>query len=334
MKRYLPDWFIAGLLSMIAIAWIKPGIGMNASPIHLGLITDVGVVLVFFLYGLKLDPTRLKSGMSNWRMHMAFQLTTFVVFPLLILPFYLVFQGTRNEILWLGMFFLAALPSTVTSSVVMISIAGGNITGGIFNASISGIIGIVMTPFWMSFFLTGQSEMVGFSNVLIKLVSQIIIPVIAGLLLHPLFVKWINRNMLYSGVFEKAIILLIIYQSFSQSFTSGIFSTFNLVSLAGLFISVILLFFFILNFTGILSRKLKFSYEDRITMQFAGSKKSLIHGTVFASVLFGTIPGTGVLLLPVMMYHSFQLFYISIKAHKMKNEFSKTVAEKMEEKLQ
>jgi sodium/bile acid cotransporter 7 len=37
-------------------------------------------------------------------------------------------------------------------------------------------------------------------------------------------------------------------------------------------------------------------------------------------VLFGGITGAGILLLPIMIYHSYQLFYISIVAQKMANE--------------
>ncbi|GAL78303.1 sodium/bile acid symporter family [Algibacter lectus] len=51
-----------------------------------------------------------------------------------------------------GVLFLAALPSTVSSSVVMVSMAKGNIPAAIFNASISGIIGVALTPLWMGAF--------------------------------------------------------------------------------------------------------------------------------------------------------------------------------------
>ena len=317
MKKYLPDWFISGLFLMILIAWLKPGIGMDLEPVHLGLVIDIGVVLIFFFYGLKLAPTNLKAGMSNWRMHAAIQLTTFFLFPLLILPLYPFIKETNLEMFWMGIFFLAALPSTVSSSVVMVSIAGGNIPGAIFNASISGIIGIVMTPFWMGLFLTGKQTGFDFTHVLIQLITQIIVPVIAGLLLHRYFVQWINRHLPKLATFDKIIILLIVYESFSRSFMSGIFASVSWPALAGLFTAVILLFFIVLNFTGWLAKKLHFNREDQITLQFAGTKKSLVHGSVFASVLFGGISGAGIFLLPVMIYHSFQLFYISILARKI-----------------
>lgn len=317
MKKYLPDWFISGLFLMILVAWLKPGIGMDMQPVHLGLVIDIGVVLIFFFYGLKLDPAKLKAGMSNWKMHVAIQLTTFLVFPLLILPFYPLLQGTSLEIFWMGMFFLAALPSTVSSSVVMVSIAGGNIPGAIFNASISGIIGIVMTPFWMGLFLTGAQEGFDFSHVLGQLITQIIVPVVAGLLLHRYFVHWINRHIPKLAAFDKIIILLIVYESFSRSFMSGIFTSVSWLTLGGLFFAVVLLFFFVLNFTGWLAKKLLFTRDDQITLQFAGTKKSLVHGSVFASVLFAGISGAGIFLLPIMIYHSFQLFYISVLARKL-----------------
>lgn len=316
MKKYLPDWFISGLFLMILVAWLKPGIGMDVQPVHLGLVIDIGVVLIFFFYGLKLDPAKLKAGMSNWKMHVSIQLTTFLLFPLLILPFYPLLKGTNLEIFWMGMFFLAALPSTVSSSVVMVSIAGGNIPGAIFNASISGIIGIVMTPFWMGLFLAGQQTGFDFSHVLVQLITQIIVPVVAGLLLHRYFVHWITRHLPKLAAFDKIIILLIVYESFSRSFMSEIFTSVSWLALGGLFLAVILLFFFVFNFTGWLAKKMLFTREDQITLQFAGTKKSLVHGSVFASVLFSGISGAGIFLLPIMIYHSFQLFYISVLARK------------------
>lgn len=320
MKRFFGDWFITCLFLMILAAWIKPGIGMDLNYIDLNLVINIGVILIFFFYGLKLDWVKMKAGMRNWKMHFAVQLTTFLLFPLLILPFYPLMKNTGYEILWLGMFFLAALPSTVSSSVVMVSIARGNIPGAIFNASISGIIGIVATPLWMSLFLIGQQTGFDFSDVILQLILHIIVPVVAGLVLHRYFVQLVNRYIHKIAAFDKFIILLIVYESFSRSFLSGIFSSVSWKALIGLCLAVVILFYVVLKITGILSRRLNFSRADGITLQFAGTKKSLVHGSVFGSVLFGSVTGAGILLLPIMIYHSYQLFYISIVAQKMSKE--------------
>ncbi|MDR7130816.1 putative Na+-dependent transporter [Algoriphagus sp. 4150] len=43
-------------------------------------------------------------------------------------------------------------------------------------------------------------------------------------------------------------------------------------------------------------------------------KKSLIHGTVFSKVLFPVGYPIGIILLPLMLFHAFQLFVASIMA--------------------
>jgi solute carrier family 10 (sodium/bile acid cotransporter), member 7 len=253
-------------------------------------------------------------------MHLAIQLTTFVLFPVIVLPFYLFAKGTSWEICWLGLFFLAALPSTVSSSVVMVGIARGNVPGAIFNASLSGLIGIVMTPLWMGFFLTQAGTSLSPWNIILQLVTQIILPVMLGLILHKYLGRWVNRHLKKLAWFDKSIILLIVYESFSKSFINRTFSEVKPWIFALVFTSAILLFFVIFRMTGKIGKVLEFNREDRITLQFSGTKKSLVHGTVFASVLFSGMGGAGILLLPVMVYHSFQLFYISMVAARKQKE--------------
>lgn len=302
---------------MIVLAWFSPGLGEKGHLIRLDSLIDIGISMIFFFYGIKLDPEKIRMGMSNWRMHLAIQLTTFFIFPLIVFPFYPFLRNTPYEILWLGMFYLAVLPSTVSSAVVMVSIARGNIPGAIFNASISGLIGIVLTPFLMGLFLTTRVGSFDYTHVVLELITQIILPVATGFLLHRFFMKIVNRYGKMLANFDKLIILMVVYKSFSHSFTSGIFNTVKWYALAGLFISVLVLFFSVMAITGFIAQKMKFSREDRITLKFAGSKKSLMHGSVFASVLFAGISGSGIYLLPIMIYHAFQIFYISLLARKM-----------------
>jgi sodium/bile acid cotransporter 7 len=315
--RWIPDPFIIGLFLMIFLAWLTPGVGMGSYLPNLGMIIDGGIFLIFFLYGLKLNPERIRQGMSNWKMHLVIQGTTFLLFPLLVLPFYPLLKGTSLELFWIALFFLAALPSTVSSSVVMVSMAGGNIPGAIFNASISGMIGILVTPLWMGLFLNRTGEILGYGTILIQLLVQIILPVLLGLLLHRWLGQWVGRHLRPLARFDQTIILLIVYESFSHSFLSGMFQSVSLVVLGGLTSAVVVLFFLIWWLTGRIAHIFRFSREDTITTRFAGSKKSLVHGSVFAALLFPGTAGIGIYLLPIMIYHAFQLFYISMVARKM-----------------
>jgi len=316
VQRIIPDGFIAGIIGMIILARLIPGIGSKGSLIELSWLIKGGIALLFFFYGLKLSPEKLKEDLSNWRLHVLIQLITFLVFPLLLLLFYPIFRGTEQQILWLAVFFLAALPSTVSSSVVMVSIAGGNIPSAIFNASISGVIGIILTPAWMGLFLDQQAESFAFSEVIRDLVIQILIPVTIGLFMHRFWGNWANRNKRRISLFDKSVILAIVYRSFSDSFTNGIFSSIPMHSLLVVSGGVIALFFTVFEGTKLITKLISFNREDRITVLFCGSKKSLVHGSVMVGVLFAGSTMGSLFLVPVMIYHAFQLFYISLVARK------------------
>lgn len=308
------DRFVLAIVVVILIAYFFPQFGINEEQIPLNLISSIGISLIFFFYGLKLSPQQVKQGISNWKLHILIQLSTFVLFPLLIVPLKLFVTSDYLNQLWLALLFLAAVPSTVSSSVVMVSIARGNIPGAIFNASISGLIGIVVTPLWIGLFLTKSATEFDLSTIYTKLLLEIFAPIVVGSLLQPYFGKIARNNSKYLTLFDKTVILIIIYKSFAHSFTGKIFNAVELSHLLVLAVLVFTLFFVVYYGIGILAKALKFSLADQITAQFCGSKKSLVHGTVFAKILFTGAAPIGIVLLPLMLFHAFQIFVVSIFA--------------------
>lgn len=306
------DPFILFLLIMVGMAYFFP------EPAHLlplDTLASVGISLVFFFYGLKLSPASIRSGLSNRKLHLVIHVFTFVVFPLLALavkPFF-----SSGEV-WLGLFFLAALPSTVSSSVVMVSLAGGNIPAAIFNASISGLIGIFITPLWMSLFLRASGG--DMSGIYIKLLYEIVLPITAGLMLQKWLGPPVRKHSSLFTQFDKSVILLVIYKSFVHSFESNVFSGIRLPDLLILCLWVVLLFAVIYGLIAFTTRKLSFNREDRITALFCGTKKSLMHGTVFSKVLWGNSMTLGIILLPLMLFHAFQILVIGLIAGRYARE--------------
>ncbi len=301
------------------MAYFFPEWGIPESKIPIDTISAIGISLIFFFYGLKLNPTQLKAGLKNWKLHLLVQGATFLMFPLLVLLFRPLIQNQEQETIWLAFFFLAALPSTVSSSVVMVAMAKGNIPAAIFNASISGIIGIAITPLWMGLFVDPAQTNFDFTEIYIKLIVQIILPVIIGLFLQRYFGEFARKHSSKLTLFDKSIILLIIYKSFAASFYNGIFRVVSLVDLLFIFVGVLLLFMVAFLGTGFISKTLKLSREDKITAQFCGTKKSLVHGTVFSKILFGNMATLGIILLPIMVFHATQILIISVIASKELN---------------
>lgn len=309
--------FFFALLLIVLLAWLFPFYGTTESPLPLGPVTKYGVSIIFFFYGARLSPKKLRAGLSNWRLHAVIQSTTFILFPLLVLIFSFLLNHTEYSILWIGTFYLAALPSTVSSSVVMVSIAGGNMPAAIFNASVSSIIGIFITPLWMSFFIEETGSSSEFTDIVLRLCWQILAPVIAGILCHRWFGGLTEKYKSPLRFFDQSVILLIVYTAFCESFYHDMFSGRGVGEM--LVLSGIMLLFFLAMFLLMfgLSKVLKFSREDTITVLFCGSKKSLVQGAVMGKVLFPNPAVFGIILLPLMVYHALQLIAGSAIAERM-----------------
>jgi len=311
------DWFLFAIIAMVCLAYLFPGPGILQDPISLSELANYGVSGIFFFYGLKLDTEKLKTGLANWRMHLVIQSTTFIFFPLLILMIKLCFKTVNAEHLWFGIFFLAALPSTVSSSVVMVSIAQGNIPGAIFNASISALIGVFVTPLWIGLVLQRDTGNFDMTNIVLKLALQVLLPVVIGMALNKRFGYFADKHKKGLKNFDQVIILLIIYTSFCKSFTEHLFENMTILEIIFLSSGMLFLFLVVMLFMKFISTLLKFNKGDTVTVMFCGSKKSLVHGTVMSGILFAGNPMAGFILLPLMLYHGIQLIAASLIAKRM-----------------
>ncbi|HIX53552.1 MAG TPA: bile acid:sodium symporter [Candidatus Sphingobacterium stercoripullorum] len=311
------DPFLIALIGAVILASVFPQPYAWDGGEMLNTTSVVGVSLVFFLYGLKLKKDEVKQGLSKWRLHLQVQLATFLLFPLLVLIFYPFVNTDQQFHFWLSFFFLAVLPSTVSSSVVLVSIARGNIPASIFNASISGLIAIVITPLWLSFFVKAQGDL---DTLVIyrSLLLEIVVPMFAGFYLQRFWGGWARRNSKKLSNFDKAVVILIVYVSFADSFVSGIFNEIGWMYLSLLLLACVLLFVFIYVILLLLSRYVfRLNYEDEITLLFCGSKKSLMHGSVFGKLLFAGNPYAGLYYLPLLVFHAMQIFIVSVIASRI-----------------
>jgi solute carrier family 10 (sodium/bile acid cotransporter), member 7 len=200
-----------------------------------------------------------------------------------------------------------------------VSLAGGNLPGAIFNASISSLIGVFITPLWMSLLLANTGETYDLGSVMGKLTVQVIVPVVLGLLLNSRWGEFANRYKMPLRYFDQLTILLIVYTSFCESFARNLFADYTATDLLQLSAMMLGLFFLIYGLVLGFCRLLHFNREDQITALFCGSKKSLVQGSVMANVLFsGSM--AGVILLPIMVYHALQLIVVGILAQRMARE--------------
>lgn len=308
------DGFLLSLLAAVALAWIAPDPGRTGGPLHAEYAAGYGISLIFFLYGLRLSPEKMRAGVTQWRLHLAVQVATYLLFPALVLTALLLAGDAVPPDLRLGFFYLAALPSTVTSSVVMTSIAEGNVPGAIFNASLSSLIGVFATPLWMAWFMSTHGQPMPLGAVILKIVLLLLVPVVLGQLARPKLTGWLNRHGWLPKLFDRAVIVIIVYNAFCDSVRAGVWVHNGLAMVATVLAADFCLFAVMFAVTWSASRAGGFDRGDTIACVFCGSKKSLATGVPLARVIFGAGTPLGLILAPIMIYHLMQLIIISIIA--------------------
>jgi sodium/bile acid cotransporter 7 len=300
------DGFLVLMLAAVGLAWLAPGPGAHGGALHPELLNKLGVALIFFLHGLALSTAALKAGTLRVRLHLIVQLSTFLIFPLLGLLTLAALHSQLTGPLRTGVFFLCALPSTVSSSVALTAVARGNVPAAVFNATLSSLLGIFVTPLWLGVIsVAGQGLPLG--QVMLDLILWLFLPLLLGQLLRPVFGAFAAAHKPQINRIDRGTILLLIYTSFCDSFKAGIWAGHGLqpilfsVGLSALLLTGVMLI------TSALCRAAGLPLEDRIVGVFCGSKKTLASGVPMARLMFGADPGLSLILLPLMVFHPLQL---------------------------
>ncbi|HEY8944627.1 MAG TPA: bile acid:sodium symporter family protein [Polyangiaceae bacterium] len=307
MPRRL-DWFLIGMGVAVALAWVFPEAGAKGGVLRPELITKIGVALIFFLHGLGLPFQALKAGTLNWPVHVIVQTTTFVVFPLIGLVLFVLGDGLIAPDLRIGIFYLCALPSTVSSSVALTAAARGNVPAALLNATLSSVIGIVITPLWLALVLGSSGHALPLGKVVLDLVTWLLLPLALGQLARPWLGELARVHRARIAVADRLVILLLVYTSFCDSVQAGVWQSQGIeTALLCAALSLVLLVS-VLCGVSLVCRAVRLPIEDRIAAVFCGSKKTLASGVPMARLIFGAHPGLGLILLPILIYHAVQLF--------------------------
>ena len=297
-----PDPFILALITTVVIASFFPCQGEVAT--FFSALTNVAIMLLFFLHGVRLAREAVIAGIGHWRLHLTILCCTFLLYPLAGFAVSKLMPGILPPQLWAGLIFLCLLPSTVQSSIAFTSVARGNVPAAICAAAASNVFGILLTPLLVGVFLSAHAVIS--LEQLWKIIEQLLIPFVLGHLLRPWFIGFAQRHKFLLTLTDRGSILLVVYTAFSAAVVEGLWHTLPPVTLGTLLAVEIVLFVSIVGLVIYIARRLKFSRADEIAIVMCGSKKSLATGVPMANVLFaGALIGPVVL--PVMIYHQMQL---------------------------
>lgn len=314
--RLLPDNFTLTLIGVVALASLLPASGQVA--VGFGWLTNIAIALLFFLHGAKLSRESIIAGAGHWRLHLLVFSLTFVLFPLLGLALKPLLSPLIGNDLYMGMLYLCALPATVQSAIAFTSLARGNIPAAICSAAASSLFGIFLTPLLVTLLLNVHGEGASTLDAILKISVQLLLPFIAGQIARRWIGNWVARNKSWLKFVDQGSILLVVYGAFSEAVIEGLWHQIPLLDLVGLVVACCVVLALVLAASTVLGKAFGFNQEDRITILFCGSKKSLATGVPMAQVLFAgsTI---GVLILPLMLFHQIQLMVCAVLAQRFAN---------------
>lgn len=300
------------------MGFILPQPGAQGGFLHADLVNNFGIALILFLQGLSLALEKIKSGAGNWRLHFIIQTFTFGIFPLVgIACHHLVPMIWTAEPAPIrdGFLYLCVLPSTVSTSVVLTAVARGNTPGALFNAALSNILGVFLTPLFVHFLMQQSGQTAPFLPLLLKILLLTLLPFFGGMLLRKHVLPWIEAHRLWIPRISNGVILFIVYSAFCDSVQQQIWSR------HGHSMTILVLFFVALLFAGmsilihLSCRVLRLNREDRIAAYFCSVKKTLAMGVPLALLIFGNRTDISLILLPIMFYHPLQLLINGILAN-------------------
>lgn len=296
-----PDPLIATILTCLVLAFLFPARGSFASVF--GIITNAAIAFLFFLYGARLSPQEALAGLTNWRLQLTILAFTFVVYPLLGVALFPT-TGFLSHDLYQGIVYLTLVPSTVQSCVAFTGVAGGNTSGAVVSASVSSIVGVVLTPLLAMWLMSAHGGVHIDSSVFGDIALQLLLPFIIGQLTHRWTKSFASNKT--TKKFDRLSIGMVVYGAFSKGIVSGVFHRVKLWELLFLIALAVALVYLMFWLTRFVSTKLGFDRRDTIAIQMCGTQKSLAAGLPMATVIFGD-GSVGLLILPLMIYHLTQL---------------------------
>ncbi|NXH21658.1 NTP7A protein, partial [Bucco capensis] len=314
LERLRKEWFILGIVLVIAVARLEPAVGVKGGPLKPEItITYVAVSAIFFNSGLSLKTEELTSALMHVKLHLFVQIFTLVFFPTAIWLFLQLLSITPiNEWLLKGLQTVGCMPPPVSSAVILTKAVGGNEAAAIFNSAFGSFLGIVITPLLLLLFL-GSSSSVPFTSIFSQLFMTVVVPLVIGQIVRRYIKDWLERKKPPFGTISSCVLLMIIYTTFCDTFANPNIDLdkFSLVIIVFIIFSVQMSFMF-LTFLFSTRNNSGFTPADTVAIIFCSTHKSLTLGIPMLKIVFAGYEHLSLISIPLLIYHPAQILLGSL----------------------
>lgn len=297
------DLMVRVLALAILLAFLLPATG--EARVHAQNASNIAIFILFLLNGLRIDRAEIVRGAANLRFLVPLMLWIFGAMALIGWAVSASLAGLLPPLVALGFLFLGTLPSTVQSATSYTMLAGGNAALSVIAAALVNIAGVFITA--PLFALIAGSTQAELGNTVIMRIGLILIlPFLIGQAVQGWFREWITSHKQQIVWVDRLVIALAVYVAFSGAVEQDIWDRIGpmtwLLVLAGMAAMLLV------GHGGawLASGALRLPRGDRIAFLFAGGQKSAAIGVPLGALIF-PVEIAGLVLLPLLLYHLFQL---------------------------
>ncbi|CAH1776413.1 unnamed protein product [Owenia fusiformis] len=303
------NWFLIGIVLVITLAKLDPDIGIKGGPLRPEItVKFIAVSVIFFNSGLSLKTEELASALLQVRLHCFVQGFTLMLVPCLVqLLVNILEYSSISPWLLKGLLVVGCMPPPVSSAVILTKAVGGNEAAAIFNSAFGSFLGIVITPVLLLLFL-GSSSSVPFMSIFGQLSMTVVVPLVIGQIVRGFAKERITRANIPFGSISSAILLVIIYTTFCDTFSNkdAAIDTFSLLSTV---LIVFMVQVVLLSLTFYVSSRpwMSFQPADTVAIMFCATHKSLTLGIPMLKIVFMGHAHLSLISVPLLIYHPTQI---------------------------
>ena len=303
---------ILGLLTTFVVSWIWP-LGKGSQEVFFSdWFSKLAVVLIFLIQGWNLKFDRLRTiGKSSYSL---LRVQGLIFFGPLFIVLLFKYFGFLPEKWIAGFYFLAILPTTISSCVVYTAIAGGNSDVSLGHATLSNILAIFWVPIGWILLSAGSvaalpTQWITFGGeVLPNLFLLVVLPCLVGYKIKKIFKTGHFRKL--SSILQMvafSCILMLVYLAMSKNIMMFGRDYFGLLIVELLpFLIAFLICHTALSWWG--NGVFSVDSEHRVAEFYCVGQKSLVMGLPLLSLLqdqFNT--PVDLIACPLILYHFLQL---------------------------
>jgi sodium/bile acid cotransporter 7 len=194
-------------------------------------------------------------------------------------------------------------------------VARGNVAGALFNAALSNIMGVILTPVLVHELMKTTGESAPLGPLMLKIMLLTLLPFFLGMSFRRFVKKWVEQHKAWIARNSNAVIIFIVYSAFCDSFAEKIWQQHGVATTIKLLACILMLFTGMSLLIYFTCRLLQLNREDQIAAYFCSVKKTLAMGVPLAMLIFGQRSDTPLILLPLMFYHPLQIFVNGLLAN-------------------